>query len=283
MRLTMKTLENFNIETKDGQGWEVVDVYFDIDMNAVRYLVVDAGSWFQTKNVLVSPLLIKSYDMETETFYLNISDEQLKQSPGYDETQPLSRQLEIEYNKYFSIPAYWYGGAVWGTAQTPNDLMQQRLEHYIEKTQELSQKNHLRSFNEITSYAVHAVDGEVGKIIDAIVDFKNWNLVHFVVRTSSWFRGQEVLIPPIWMERMSWSQKVFYCGMKKGQIKSAPVFDSSKAINRVYEMKLYDYLGRPHYWSSEMDHLKEIGEDQVEAGDHSGLRGEIPSGRDISS
>lgn len=40
--------------------------------------------------------------------------EQLAESPLLDLDAPVSRQFEIEYQRYYKTPAYWYGPSLWG-------------------------------------------------------------------------------------------------------------------------------------------------------------------------
>ena len=36
--------------------------------------------------------------------------------------------------------------------------------------------------------------------------------------------------------------------LSRESVKNSPEFDPSEPVNREYEMKLYDYYGRPRYW-----------------------------------
>jgi hypothetical protein len=44
---------------------------------------------------------------------------------------------------------------------------------------------HLRSGNEISSYKVHAEDGEIGHVQGILVDEKSWAIRYLIVNTSN--------------------------------------------------------------------------------------------------
>ena len=43
-------------------------------------------------------------------------------------------------------------------------------------------------------------------------------------------------------------KKTWIVDLKKDIIEKSPDFDASKPVNREYEVRLYDYYGRPVYW-----------------------------------
>ena len=53
-------LRRLTIAATDGNLGSVVDLCFDDRSWAVRYLVVDAGSWFPDRWVLISPISVRS-------------------------------------------------------------------------------------------------------------------------------------------------------------------------------------------------------------------------------
>ncbi len=58
-------LRRFTIAATDGNLGSVGDVYFDDRSWSVRYLVVNAGSWFPGRRVLVSPNAVRTSDPTT--------------------------------------------------------------------------------------------------------------------------------------------------------------------------------------------------------------------------
>jgi hypothetical protein len=108
---------------------------------------------------------------------------------------------------------------------------------------------HLRSTKEVIGYHIQAVDGEIGHVEDLIVDDEEWFLRYLVVDTRNWLPGKAVLVAPGWAKRVDWVKRKVHVDLPQEAIRDSPEFDPSRPVNREYEVRLYDYYGRPHYWS----------------------------------
>jgi hypothetical protein len=95
----------------DGALGNVGDFLFDDRKWGLRYLVADAGGWFRDRMVLVSPARLSKAKPTAgnQTFPINMTREQLAESPLLDLDAPVSRQFEIEYQRYHKTPACRYG------------------------------------------------------------------------------------------------------------------------------------------------------------------------------
>jgi hypothetical protein len=95
----------------DGALGNVGDFLFDDKKWGLRYLVADAGGWFRDRKVLVSPARLSKPKPTAgnQTFPINMTREQLAESPLLDLDAPVSRQFEIEYQRYHKTPACRYG------------------------------------------------------------------------------------------------------------------------------------------------------------------------------
>jgi len=56
---------------------------------------VETGNWFSGRNVLIAPEALLTLDVEDEVFPVNLTMEQVKNSPDINTDQPVSRQNEI--------------------------------------------------------------------------------------------------------------------------------------------------------------------------------------------
>ena len=97
-------------------------------------------------------------------------------------------------------------------------------------------------------YKISATDGEIGKVSDVIVDVTTWMVRFFVVDTGKWLPGRKVLIDTEWIFNFSVEDQTVDVSLAKDQVKDSPEFDPESPVNRSYEMALYDYYGKPHYW-----------------------------------
>ena len=95
---------------------------------------------------------------------------------------------------------------------------------------------------------MNAVDGDIGRVVDLIVDDDDWQLRYLVVDTGHWLPGRKVLIPLEWAQRISWSESEVIVEMTRQAVEDSPRFHPEEPVNREYEVMLYDYYGRPRYW-----------------------------------
>jgi hypothetical protein len=107
----------------------------------------------------------------------------------------------------------------------------------------------LRSINGLEGYHIHALDGRIGQVVDFIMSDEGWIVRYLVVRTGHWLSGRMVLIAPEWVRDIDWQQRQVRVEISRREIQEAPPYDPAAPINREYEAQMYDYYGRPKYWS----------------------------------
>ncbi len=73
---------------------------------------------------------------------------------------------------------------------------------------------------------------------------------YLVVDTSNWGFGKKVLVAPHWATRVSWEDRDVFVDLSRQAIKNCPEWNADAAVNREYEVRLYDYYGRPIYWDT---------------------------------
>ena len=115
MKRSAKSLFGFTIGATDGEIGKVKDFYFDDNNGSIQYLIVQTGSWLFERKVLISPQLVTTADWEAKTFVVNLTMEQVKNSPDIDTDKPVSRQKKAEIDKYYPRSGFWGGGLLSGT------------------------------------------------------------------------------------------------------------------------------------------------------------------------
>ncbi|HEY5061253.1 MAG TPA: PRC-barrel domain-containing protein, partial [Gemmatimonadaceae bacterium] len=103
-----------------------------------------------------------------------------------------------------------------------------------------------RSLKDLEGYAVSATDGEIGRVVDFLLDDEQWAVRYLVVEAGGFFGGRRILISPIAFREVDWSTRQYHLALTMAQVK--PEWNGKAAINRQYEQRLYDYYGRPVYW-----------------------------------
>ena len=245
MQRNLNSLIGFHMGATDGEIGKVKDFYFDDESWTVRYLVVKTGNLFSNKKVLISPTAIGSPEFDEKIFPIGHTIEQIKNSPDIDTEKPVSRQHEMDLNRYYSWPQYWgagfYGsGAAGMVTPAPVD------KYDYDTTNEGNNDQHLHSADEVEGYKIHALDGEIGKVKNFIVDDQTWEIRFIVVDTGHWIGGKSVLISPAWIREVQWDNSAVVVDLTEEAIKNSPVYDESVTLDHVYERKLYDYYERQH-------------------------------------
>ena len=110
---------------------------------------------------------------------------------------------------------------------------------------------HLRSAKELRGYHIQGTDAAIGHVADFIIDDQTWQVRYLVVDTSNWWFGKKVLVAPHWASSVIWENRNVYVDLTRQAIKNSPEWNSNAPVNREYEMRLYDYYGRPSYWANE--------------------------------
>jgi sporulation protein YlmC with PRC-barrel domain len=264
MLRSLKSLENYKISATDGEIGHVKDFYFDDDTWVVRYLVVEAGTWLNSRQVLISPISVNQPDWLQQTLPVSITKEQVKNSPNIDTDMPVSRQNEEQYMGYYGYSSYWGGSGMWGEGLYPYAMVpgfagygvsrverERELEAYLQAERERHRNDdpHLRSCEAVTGYHIHANDGDIGHVSGFLVDDETWAIRYLIVDTSNWWLGHKVLIAPRWTTGVHWSDKTVSVDLSRDSIKDAPPYDVDAALTRDQELALYRHYSRSGYWA----------------------------------
>jgi hypothetical protein len=110
---------------------------------------------------------------------------------------------------------------------------------------------HLRSGNTVVRYHIQAADGDIGHVQAILVDERTWAIRYFIVNTSSWWFGHEVLIAPQWIEEINWATSKILLPLKRQAIRDAPPYDPNAQLDRTQEARVYAHYQRNGYWSGE--------------------------------
>ncbi len=242
MLRSVQSMRHYALGAKDDEVGTVHDFLFDSETWKVRYLVADTGKWLPGRKVLIAATAVDKPNWEAQLIPIELTKEQVRNSPDIEVDKPVSRQKEIELHKYYGWIPYWgagYGGVA--PAPPPQPITEPA------ETEAKGDPN-LRSCREVKGYHLHATEGEIGHVDDFIVDDEGWSVRYLVVDTRNWLPGKDVLISPQWVGQISWEQREVYVDLTKETVKHSPTYDPSAPVNREYETRLYDYYGRPKYW-----------------------------------
>jgi len=245
MLCKVSELKGYTLDSLNGKIGEVNEFYFDDRHWTIRYLVADTGNWLTDRQVLISPYALVEVNMEEQLIAVNLSKEQIIESPSLDSDKPVSQQFEEDYYGYYDWPMYSDGPYIWGAS--PNIMRE--LGNRRKSTQaEKALDSHLRSTHEVSGYHIQALDGEVGHVEDFIIDDETWAIRYLIVDTRNWWPGTKVLISPQWIERVSWDESKVFVNLPGEAIKQAPEYTEKTMLTRDYETILHIHYNRRGYW-----------------------------------
>jgi len=231
-------LQNINelygnaLAASDGDIGHVKDFYFDDQAWAVRYLVADTGTWLTDKLVLLSPHSFGRLDRDGKILHVNLTRQQIENSPSIETHLPVSRQYEEDYYRYYGWSSYWEGGGMWGLSGFP---IMQGIPVVIPPTPQETRPPakqtdlHLRSTKAVTGYHIQATDGVIGSVSSFMVDDKSWAVGELVIETGHWFSGKEILISPKKIDRISYEDSKVFVKLTMADIKETAENGLAKA------------------------------------------------------
>ena len=257
MLRSLKDLQGYSIEARDGHLGHVHEFYFDDDAWMVRYVVVDTGSWLPGRKVLLAPEALGTPEWPRRVIPVELTKHQIEHSPAPDEHRPVSRQHEARLHSYFGWQPYWTDPLLYGheaarvydqsagvaVAAESGDL--ESADREAVAVEERPEDRHLQSSREVIGYHIHATDGEIGHVEDFIVLDRIWCIRYVVVDLHNWRPGEKVLVSPQWIESVDWTDLKVRVEHTREELRHAPRFDPAEPVNREYETRLYDYYGRP--------------------------------------
>lgn len=245
MKHRLESLIDFTIGGTDGEIGKVKEFYFDDKSWTIRYIIVETGSWLSGRKVLLSPKAVMSTEWDQKLFKVNLTMEQIKNSPLIDIDKPVSRQHERDLYSYYPWGGYYWGGGMGLDLSYPiamNQAIQNENDDSVDDTS--NGDPNLRSTDNVTGYIIKASDGEIGDVEDFIINEGNWRIDFLLVDTGNWFPGKKVLITPKMIKEINWETSTVIVNATEDSIKNSPEYQPGEELNESYEAKLQNYYDR---------------------------------------
>ncbi|MDQ2733572.1 MAG: PRC-barrel domain-containing protein [Pseudomonadota bacterium] len=259
MLRNVNDLYGFSVAGSDGPIGEVRDCYFDDRSWTIRFFVVETGPWLDGRKVLISPIAVHGLHWADKALSASVTQKQVKRSPDVDTSKPVSRQHEVEQFGYYGYPYYWGEGNLWGGGPRPGTSLagyggvelptesQAKTDFVgtqVKLHRERGDDSHLRSCRAIERYHVHATDGDIGHVESLLVDDEAWAIRYFVVNTSDWWLGHQVLVAPPRITDISWLNATVSFDLTRQAVKDAPTYDAKALPSQEQQRGLFDPYGR---------------------------------------
>jgi hypothetical protein len=233
------------VTATDGEVGRIGDLFIDDERWAVRYLVVDTGSWLSSRRVLLSPASMVASAPEVGALPVALTREQVERSPDVDTQKPVSRQYEIAHALHYGYDTYWDGPALWGAAMLPtvrhgmvpgvvpglvrppmggkpsNADPPGEVQELALQAEEEARRSHLRSAREIVGYRVEESDSDAGTLDDLVIERPGWAVPQLVVDTKPWWPGGHVRVMSSEVAGIDWSGRVLRVSCRRDQLPKA--------------------------------------------------------------
>lgn len=111
----------------------------------------------------------------------------------------------------------------------------------------------MRSLMDLLRYEVTAIDGEVGYVVNFLLDDERWAVRYLVVQTRGplFPDGRRVLISPISFLHADWLTHRFHVALTKEVLAKSPTINADQPVSRAQERAFDDYYGLKSYWHDE--------------------------------
>jgi hypothetical protein len=114
-------LRGYHIEGSDGAIGHVADFIVADDSWAVRYLVIETGSWWSSKKVLLAPQWASRVSWKEQAVFVELSRDLIRDSPEWDPDVVIDRAYEARLHDHFGRPPYWTGDGHPEPAEAPHN------------------------------------------------------------------------------------------------------------------------------------------------------------------
>lgn len=228
---SLNELLGYQLNSLDGEIGRCKDFLFDDNGWVVRYMVVDTHKFLPLgKKVLISPISFAFPKSTDKGIPVNLSRQAIEHSPPLDEHQPISREYEIEFFKYYGYAYYWTGPGLWGTSQDPAYLADAKR---LENADEMGSGGYLRSIKEVSDYNVQATDDVFGHVKDFIINDASWSIPFLLIDTGSWLQsGKKVLVPTAKVKAVEWLGRDVSLSLNRFDVEHCLEFNSIEELER---------------------------------------------------
>jgi hypothetical protein len=220
------------VQAVDGDIGTVDDFYFEPSNWAVRYLVVDTGTWLSGRRVLLSPMSVRG-PWGMGRIPVSLTRDQVRDSPALDLSNPPSRHGESDILGYYGYPSYGGMSSVWGIHDSPGALVMAPVDDTPssrESSRVTLHERGLRSTSAITGYHLQAVDAEIGHVDDFLIGENSWRIRYLRVDTSNWIGGRSVFLAADSLQWIDQEAGKLHVALTRDEVKRGPSLDSMESM-----------------------------------------------------
>ena len=229
-------LKGYAIHASDGELGKVEELYFDARTWVVRYVVVNTGGWLFDRKVLIAREALGIPNWNARTIHVQLTREQVRNSPTIDTEQPISREQELLLHRHYAWKAYW--------EETQFEFVHEpsALSLELAAGNLTTSDMRLRGTESISGRRVHAKDKELGLVNDFILDDESWEIRYMVMESRGFMTDiRKTLIPTQWIDRIDWDDSEVYVDLTAEVLAQSPAYRFTEAFGSEYQHTLDEY------------------------------------------
>jgi uncharacterized protein YrrD len=104
---SVKEVTGYQIAATDGEIGHVTDFFASEQDWIIRYMLVKTRNWLPGRTVLIAPNWIERISWTESQVQVDLTREQIKDSPEYEPGHPVGREYETELYRHYGFPGYW--------------------------------------------------------------------------------------------------------------------------------------------------------------------------------
>jgi len=235
MLQSVKELCRFRVQATDGKVGKAEDFYIEDGSWSVRYLLVNTGRFLLSNRVLVPPVYFGLADPKSRVLPVSLTKDQVLHCATSETEEPVSRRNERLVVSHYGGALYRRGGGPVGAVHGTVSSLALALAEADESTSPsaaLDSGPALRSTQEVIGYQIEALDGPLGVAEDFLLDDDGWVIRYLLVNTKSWKPGRQVLIPPSWVQTVSWAESRIHVTVRREKLKAGQRFDPTSHVHQ---------------------------------------------------
>jgi uncharacterized protein YrrD len=252
------------VEATDGAIGTVSDLLFDDHSWTTRWLVVETGSWFLSRKILLPVSALGKPEENIPRFTVQLTRQQVRDSPDVDTDLPVSRHQQAHVYNHYGCNPYWTSGfaPISNAIATPfvspisrNDVAPRWQDESTDAVADDGDP-HLRGVVAVIGYHIAATDGDIGHIEDFLIDMATWQLQYLTVDTRNWLPGERVLLPVRIIKEIDWFTKIIQVGIDRAKVKASPPYNPQMTSDGPFNERSHQYFGLTLLDGDELRKLK---------------------------
>lgn len=106
-------------------------------------------------------------------------------------------------------------------------------------------------FSHLKGKKIIATDAEFGRINDALIDERSWQIRYLTVDTQRWLPGNKVVLAPDCFHEPPLTEGLdLKVDLSRREVENAPQLSENLPISKTYQESLHQYYGWNPYWTS---------------------------------